>query len=243
MEEEPEEELKSSVPSESDLESTPSEPSSDVSDGASSEPASEGADVSSDSSLSQPELSSSPMAVKVGLEESSAPVSSSSQLEETESQLPSVSSQPEESDEPSSSQIEEELESSEPSSSSEVEEGPESEGEVSLEPTESTYGYNVKESIIINRVQESYRYDFLLNFNGLTPVLQENGSVDLVNEAKEVIYQIPAPYMVDAKQDVSYDAHYELTHTTEGYVLTVEADKKWIDAENRTFPVMIDPTW
>lgn len=105
-----------------------------------------------------------------------------------------------------------------------------------------SYGFNVKESIVINKKQKNYRYDFLLNFNGLTPVLQENGGVDLMNEEKEIIYQIPAPYMVDAKQKISYDAKYELVHTTEGYVLTVEANEEWIDAEDRTFPVMIDPT-
>ncbi len=104
------------------------------------------------------------------------------------------------------------------------------------------YGYNVKESIIVRQPQKSYRYSFLLNLEGLTPVLRESGSVDLLDENEKILYQIPAPYLVDAGQSVSYDAAYELVHTTEGYVLTVEAAAEWINAEDRQFPVTIDPT-
>ena len=78
------------------------------------------------------------------------------------------------------------------------------------------YGYNVKESIIVRQPQKSYRYSFLLNLEGLTPVLRESGSVDLLDENEKILYQIPAPYLVDAGQSVSYDAAYELVHTTEG---------------------------
>ncbi len=104
------------------------------------------------------------------------------------------------------------------------------------------YGYNIKESILVKQHQKSYEYSFLLNLEGLTPVLRENGNIDLLDKDEKIIYQIPAPYMVDASHTISYDVVYELTNTAEGYVLTVKADEKWIGAEGRQFPVTIDPT-
>ncbi len=104
------------------------------------------------------------------------------------------------------------------------------------------YGYNIKESIIVREPQKKYRYSFLLNLEGLTPVLRENGNIDLFDREEKLVYQIPAPYMTDAAQAVSHRAVYELTNTTDGYVLTVEADPEWINAEDRQFPVVIDPT-
>ena len=105
------------------------------------------------------------------------------------------------------------------------------------------YGFNVKESIVIKSQQDMYRYSFLLNFDGLTPVLEPNGGVSLKNSQDEVIYQIPAPYMVDAKQAISYDASYELALTEQGYVLTVTADEAWMDSAERAYPISIDPTF
>ena len=105
------------------------------------------------------------------------------------------------------------------------------------------YGFNVKESIVIKSQQDMYRYSFLLNFDGLTPVLEPNGGVSLKNSQNEVIYQIPAPYMVDAKQAISYDASYELALTEQGYVLTVTADEAWMDSAERAYPISIDPTF
>lgn len=105
------------------------------------------------------------------------------------------------------------------------------------------YGFNVKESIVIKSQQDMYRYSFLLNFDGLTPVLEPNGGVSLKNSQDEVIYQIPAPYMVDANQAVSYDASYELAFTEQGYVLTVTADETWMDSAERAYPISIDPTF
>lgn len=105
------------------------------------------------------------------------------------------------------------------------------------------YGFNVKESIVVKSQQDMYRYSFLLNFDGLTPVLEANGGVILKNSQDEIIYEIPAPYMVDANQAVSYDASYELAHTEQGYVLTVTANESWMNSADRAYPISIDPTF
>lgn len=106
----------------------------------------------------------------------------------------------------------------------------------------TTYGYNIKEQIIVNEPQESYRFDFLLESDGLNAVLNENGSVSFLNADQEEVYQIPTPCMEDALGLGSFDVHFVLNETEQGTVLTVEADEAWINSEDREFPVKIDPT-
>ena len=105
------------------------------------------------------------------------------------------------------------------------------------------YGYNVKETIVLNRPRESYSFSFYLDMQGLKPVQMEDGSVELRNESDEVIYLIPAPYMTDANGAYSEEAFYKLSESKSGaWQLTVVADEKWINDKERAFPVEIDPT-
>ena len=107
----------------------------------------------------------------------------------------------------------------------------------------TTYGYNIKEQIIVKEAQDSYRYDFLLELDGLTAILNEDGSASLLNTEGAEIYVIPVPFMMDGTGSVSYDVQYAITNTAQGTVLTVTADSAWINAEDRVFPVMIDPSF
>ena len=102
--------------------------------------------------------------------------------------------------------------------------------------------YNIKEEIIINQPQSSYRYDFLLALEGLTAQLNDSGSVSLLNTDGEVIYEIPAPYMYDATGEYSNAVGYAIKEVEDGVIFTVIADKEWIDDNSREYPVIIDPT-
>ena len=105
------------------------------------------------------------------------------------------------------------------------------------------YGYNVKESIIIDKQQEQYTYSFVLNLQGLTPTLEADGSVLLRGTDGEPVYEIPAPYLADADGATSLeDAAYKLERVSGGYLLTVEADPEWMNAPERAYPVTLDPT-
>ena len=89
------------------------------------------------------------------------------------------------------------------------------------------YGYNVKESIIIEKPQEQYAYSFVLNLQGLTPTLEADGSVLLRG--------------ADGATSLE-DAAYKLERVSGGYLLTVEADPEWMNAPERAYPVTLDPT-
>ena len=105
-------------------------------------------------------------------------------------------------------------------------------------------GNDIKENIIVKSRADEYEYGFLLALGGLTATLHDSGRIILADEeTEEEIYVIPAPYMYDANGVYSYDVEYELIHAGgDKYLLTVTADKEWMDDAEREFPVKIDPT-
>ena len=103
-------------------------------------------------------------------------------------------------------------------------------------------GYQIKEEIIVKSPQNTYRYDFMVCLDGLSAVLNSDGSVSFVDDESREIYQIPAPYMVDAAGELSENVTYTLNCVEGGAILTVTADENWINDSNRQFPVRIDPT-
>ena len=104
------------------------------------------------------------------------------------------------------------------------------------------YANTVKESIVIPAPQSDYSYTFRLTLKGLAPKTEEDGSIVLCSEEGNVIYTIPAPYMIDNNHEESYEAKYQLKEDGGEWLLTVTADSKWMNAEERAYPVMIDPT-
>ena len=104
-------------------------------------------------------------------------------------------------------------------------------------------GNNVKENITVNSVQDAYVYSFELELDKLTAELS-NGSIILFDSTTgENMYIIPAPYMYDANGVISADVEYSLTQNNKWkYTFTVTADAEWINADERAFPVTIDPT-
>ena len=102
----------------------------------------------------------------------------------------------------------------------------------------------VKENIIINKASENYEYDFEIDIDGMYVSVSKDGK-NLEFKRKETgkkQYHIPAPFMIDGKGKRSESVYYEITQETEDKLqLKVIADKEWINAKDRVFPVKIDP--
>ena len=107
----------------------------------------------------------------------------------------------------------------------------------------TAFGHNIKEQIVVNKPQAAYRYDFLLDLDGLTATLNEDGSVSFVDAEDSLVYRIPVPFMEDEAGVLSDAVEFVLNETAQGLVLTVEADAAWINADEREFPVKIDPSF
>lgn len=97
------------------------------------------------------------------------------------------------------------------------------------------YSYHIKETILVKEpLASGYAFSFRLDLQGLTPVLQEDGSISLTDDGENVIYYIPAPYMTDAQDAYSEAVAYTLTQAEDGsWILTVTADRGWMEAEDR----------
>lgn len=105
-------------------------------------------------------------------------------------------------------------------------------------------GNSIKENIVVYQPQTEYVYTFDMDFGGLTPVAEEDGSYRLIDSAKpdETVFVLAAPYMYDANGEESYEVEMSLTQNGNNYLLTLTADKTWINSNERAFPVVIDPT-
>ena len=105
------------------------------------------------------------------------------------------------------------------------------------------YSYDIKETILINQPRDNYSFSFSLDLEALTPELLEDGSIELRDADGKTIYLIPAPYMIDAAGNCSDAVSYSMEKSdSENWRLTVIGDETWINAEDRVFPVSIDPT-
>ena len=98
----------------------------------------------------------------------------------------------------------------------------------------------IKENIIVNAKQESYVYAFVVQVENLTLELNDDGSIYALNTEEEIIYEIPAPFMIDADGQYSEDVEYILLEKGSAYILMVNADATWIN-DTATLPVTIDP--
>ena len=104
----------------------------------------------------------------------------------------------------------------------------------------------LKEDIEIADPSQPNRFAFLLEAaSGLQPVLDPDGSIGFQAPDGEVIVTIPAPVMSDSapSREISHAVHYELHPEGPGqWRMVVEADRNWLDAPGRVWPVKIDPT-
>ena len=108
----------------------------------------------------------------------------------------------------------------------------------------SVNGNGVKENIIVKEKADVYRYSFVLRQENVTAKFDEESKrISFIsNENGEEVFCIPAPFMTDANGVASTAVEYELKFATNGdALLNVTADSEWVNANERVFPIVIDP--
>ena len=104
----------------------------------------------------------------------------------------------------------------------------------------------VKESIVVQKKADDYKYQFSINFGTYIPVKNENGGIDIYEslESTDPVMSILPPYMFDADNETSDAVSMNISgETGQDYTLTIDADAGWINSFGRKFPVVIDPTF
>lgn len=105
-------------------------------------------------------------------------------------------------------------------------------------------GNGVKEDIIVKEKANVYRYPFTVSCENVKAKFNEDEqSVSFISEeTDEEVFFIPAPFMQDANGAISTGVFYEVKETVSGELqMTVIADSEWMNADERAFPVVIDP--
>ncbi|MFE5734003.1 LamG-like jellyroll fold domain-containing protein [Streptomyces sp. NPDC056528] len=106
-----------------------------------------------------------------------------------------------------------------------------------------------KEYVVLRSPAAANSWVFPLDVKGMTPRIAADGDVEFTDAAGEVVATIPHAYMEDSKIDPrSGDAAqsravtYELTTVDGKPALRMTADRAWLDAPERVYPVSVDPT-
>ncbi len=99
----------------------------------------------------------------------------------------------------------------------------------------------LKENIILK--SESAQNSFTVNYNigELTAEVVDSNTINLMAE-DEVVYTISAPYMTDSNGEKSEAVTLTVEKNKNGKLrLVVGADESWLRAEDRAYPVVVDP--
>lgn len=108
-----------------------------------------------------------------------------------------------------------------------------------------TIGQEVKETLILkNKEAAKETIQFQYDVGDLVMELQEDKSI-LVYKAgdkENVLYYIEPLFMYDNETQTSSDIGVTLEKKGKKYILTITPNKEWLEAEDRVYPVKIDPT-
>ena len=102
----------------------------------------------------------------------------------------------------------------------------------------------VKENIIVKQKGERYEYNFEVTIQNLSVGISEDKkTLQLIDRnSGKVQFYIPSPFMTDASGAYSDLVYYEIAEQNEDTLsLKVIADGAWMNAQERVFPVVIDP--
>ncbi|WP_328725465.1 LamG-like jellyroll fold domain-containing protein [Streptomyces sp. NBC_00259] len=107
----------------------------------------------------------------------------------------------------------------------------------------------LKENLVLHSKDAADSWVFPLDVKGLTPRVSADGDVEFTDADGKVTATIPHAFMEDSRIDPrSGDAaqsravDYELIDVDGGPALRLTADREWLDAPERVYPVTVDPT-
>ena len=100
----------------------------------------------------------------------------------------------------------------------------------------------IKENIILKEKTNINEFIFNYKVDNLVLTLNDNQIEARDESSDELVFTMPAPYMVDDNGEVSYDVTYELVQENDKkYQIIINADSEWINDDERAYPVVIDP--
>lgn len=111
---------------------------------------------------------------------------------------------------------------------------------VSLKYT--VYHNKIEEDIIISEKGDISSVSMNMDIGTLIPIVNEDGSVDLVNSNNDMQFHIGIPYMIDANNSVCNDIEVTAEKNGSNCIITYTPDFEWFESTQRAFPIMLDPS-
>lgn len=100
----------------------------------------------------------------------------------------------------------------------------------------------LKENIVLKNNSARSEYIIVYNIGTLIAEQISDKEINLKTADGESIFTISAPYMIDANDEISEDVELSIISQSEGTLrVGLSADREWLKAEDRAYPVKIDP--
>ena len=109
----------------------------------------------------------------------------------------------------------------------------------------------VKESITVTEAPGetgATSWSFWLDIEGASPVLTDDGAIELRKDDGAVAMMLPVPYSFDSsgiedqQEPRDTNGSYTLTQDGSRWVLSVHMDRTWMNDPSLVYPVTVDPT-
>jgi RHS repeat-associated protein len=105
----------------------------------------------------------------------------------------------------------------------------------------------LKEDIVLADPSQPSKFSYLLKASAsLTPQRRDDGSIVFHDGSGKQVFVLPAPIMLDSKPGlpaISDAIEYALEERAAGeWLLTIEADREWIESPERVWPIRLDPS-
>lgn len=101
----------------------------------------------------------------------------------------------------------------------------------------------VKEDIILYNYSDNNTFTYEVDVKGAGDLALEQGVIRITaKNTKEEVFVLAAPYMEDKEGVRSHSLALNLEKEKGKYIITLTADRDWLKAPERVYPVIIDPT-
>ena len=112
--------------------------------------------------------------------------------------------------------------------------------EISIKYT--VYHNKIEEDIIIYKKGDLESVSMNMDVGALTPIVNSNGSVDLVDANNDMQFHIGIPYMIDAEHNVCNDIQVTAVKDGSNCIITYTPNEEWFNSSDRVFPILLDPS-
>lgn len=114
-------------------------------------------------------------------------------------------------------------------------------GSESVSVRYTVYHNKIEEDIIISDRGDIRSVSMNMDIGTLTPIVNADGSVDLVDANNVMQFRIGIPYMMDADFSVCNDISVTAEKIGSNCIITYTPDPEWFSSEDRAFPIVLDP--